>query len=122
MKLETGDIISFQSDDVPLPEVQAVVIEDNGEVIQVMSTLLVPFRHSGDFERSKIRNLTVIRSAGEAVPLESRRGWRRGQMLKVIKGPYATTFSYLVAAFDGICVCRSNRQWLTGGASGFVPV
>lgn len=121
-KFQTGDFIAFQSSDVPLPEVQAVVIEDNGDTVEVLSTLLVPFQHSGTFKRSEMKNLMLVYPAGVAVPRESRRDWRRGQLLRVTKGPHENVVAPLLAAFDGVCVCKVpdfHGKWLTGGAAGF---
>lgn len=121
-KIGVGDFIVFQTTAVPLPEVQAVVIrvEKNG-VLEVLSTLLVPFGHDGRFTEKEVKEFQVVYKASEAIPLESRRNFRKGQLVSTrVHGKKET--GRVVAAFDGIIVAKhSSGTFITGGASFFSP-
>lgn len=115
MICEPGDYIDFRHPDVPLKEIQAAVIEDQGDNVEVMSTLLIPFKHSGIFDKARMTGTVVVHPAAVAVPQESRRDWMPGQMLTTDDDE-----GCLVAAFDGVVACKhKSGQYLTGGVSFF---
>ena len=111
-----GDIIEFSSPEVPLPYVQAVVIEETPDHIEVMSTLLVPFQHSGTFQRDRINIAGVVCPASEAIKRET--GFDEGELLTCNIGK-----GRAVAGFDGIVVIqREDGELITGGSSHFSRV
>ena len=119
--LETGDFVAFQTNAVPLPEVQAVVIRVKNGVLEVMSTVLTPFQHGGKFTEDEIGQIMVVHTADVAIPQESRgKNFAKNQKVSVeIKGG-EIHHGEVVAAFDGVVVARQNDgQLITGGASFF---
>ncbi len=71
--LEVGDFVAFTATSVPLPEVQAAVVDVEDGVLEVMSTLLKPFQHSGKFREDEVGEIMVVYPAAIAIPQESGR-------------------------------------------------
>ena len=118
--LNTGDIVSLTAKSVPLPEVQVAVITVKDGELEVMSTLLAPFRHSGLFKEADVTSINVILPAEDAIPRESRgKKFKKGQHVSCdIKGEKHEGF--VIAAFDGIVSAqRIDGEYLTGGANHF---
>ena len=118
--LKQGDIISLTAKSVPLSEVQVAVIAVKDGVLEVMSTLLAPFKHSGLFKEADVTSISVILPAEEAIPRESRgKQFKKGQHVSCdIKGEKHEGF--VIAAFDGIVSAqRVDGEYLTGGANHF---
>jgi hypothetical protein len=122
--LETGDFVSLKTDTVPLPEVQAVVIDVENGVLEVLSTFLAPFRHSGRFTENDVSNIMVVYPAEVAIPRESgKRCFLKNQKVFCIVNGRRKYQGRVVAAFDGIVVIRtSDDQLIAGGASHFNAV
>lgn len=134
--LHPGDIIAFTTSIVPLPEVQAVVIAVHDGVLEVMSTLLAPFQHSGHFAENNVGQLLVICEAEEAIPRETRGKFSRGQAVRTSVhdrhhdrlAEFRSVTGNVLAAFDGVVVMRcADGQLVTGGidfffAAGGVPL
>ena len=119
-KIGVGDFIAFRTTAVLLPEVQAVVIrvEKNG-VLEVLSTLLIPFGHNGRFHEKEITELIIVYKASDVIPRESRKNFRKGQLVSTCAHGKKET-GRVVAAFDGIIVAKhSSGTFITGGASFF---
>lgn len=126
IEVGTGDIVEIIAHSVPLPSVQVAVIgvTPNGE-LEIMSTLLAPFQHSGLFPESDVSQIVLVRRAEEAIPAESRgKGFSKGQPVHTyLKRQGETVYGNVIAAFDGIVVARhSDGQFITGGASFFEAV
>jgi hypothetical protein len=119
--LEVGDFVAFQTRTVPLPEVQGAVIDVNGGVLEVLSTLLFPFRHSGSFTEDDVDCIMVVYLAEVAIPQESRgKGFAKHQRVGTTVRDGSAQFGEVIAAFDGIVVARrSDGELITGGASHF---
>ncbi|MCC6639350.1 hypothetical protein IT409_02210 [Candidatus Falkowbacteria bacterium] len=118
--LNPGDVVSLVAKTVPLPEVQVAVITVSDGVLEVMSTLLAPFKHSGFFEEANVTSISVILPAEEVIPRESRgKQFKKGQHVSCdIKGEKHEGF--VIAAFDGIVSAqRIDGEYLTGGANHF---
>jgi hypothetical protein len=126
IEVGTGDIVEIIAQSVPLPSVQVAVIgvTSNGE-LNVMSTLLAPFKHSGLFPERDVSQIVPVRRAEEAIPMESRgKGFSKGQSVRThLKKQGKTVHGQVIAAFDGIVVAKqSYGQLITGGASFFEAV
>jgi len=122
--LEVGDYVAFQASAVPLPEVQAAVISVKNGNLEVISTLLVPFSHSGIFTEDEISKIKVIYPADITIPRESRgRSFTKGQLVSAeIKG-VGTKSGKVIAAFDGIVVAqKKDGELITAGAMHFSPI
>lgn len=124
LQVEVGDIVALRSTKVPLPEFQAAVIRVTDGVLEVLSTMLVPFRHNGDFAECDIERIEIVRSAAEAIPRESRgNSLAKDQRVSVVTGDGRSHQGMVIAAFDGIVVARSDAgELITGGASRFIAV
>lgn len=124
VKVEIGDIVSFQTRVVPLPEVQAAVVDVVDGVLEVISTFLVPFQHSGQFREADVDRIMVVYPAAVAIPQESRgRGFFQGQIVSAVLKDDQEHRGEVIAAFDGIVVARqSDGQLFTGGAMRFHAV
>jgi hypothetical protein len=128
LQLQIGDLVAFTTSAVPLPEVHAAVIDVKDGVLEVMSTLIVPFQHSGMFNAGEVQEIAVIYPADVAIPQESRdKSFRRGERVDVTvrgeDGVMVQVSGDVVAAFDGIVVARrQDGQLITGGASHFNAV
>ena len=120
MNIEVGDHIAFQAKDIPLPHVEAAVITVHQDgVLEVMSTLLAPFQHGGRFKEEEVGELTVVRTADEAIPLESRGKFTKGASVSVRVGD-DTHVGQVIAAFDGIVSAQqADGEYITGGTSFF---
>lgn len=118
--LEVGDYIAFTSDQVPLPHVEAAVIAVKDGVLEVLSTFLVPFQHSGLFMEEQVKNLEVIHPAEIAIPQESRgRRFAKGQEVLINLQGHDVR-AKVVSAFDGVVVARNGEDMLiTAGALRF---
>ena len=120
-QLETGDFVMFETDIFPLLEFQAVVIDIKNGVLEVMSTLLAPFQHSGKFTEAEVDRIRVVYPAEVAITQES--GFRRYQRVSVVFQGCEEHQGEVVAAFDGVVVARKgDGQLITGGASHFSAV
>ncbi|HRY60262.1 MAG TPA: hypothetical protein P5096_02700 [Patescibacteria group bacterium] len=124
LQLETGDFVAFQTEAVPLPEVQAAVIGIEDGVLEVMSTLLAPFQHNGKFTEDEVGQIMVVYPSAIAIPRESRgKNFSKHQGVSVIIKGGEEHRGEVVAAFDGIVVARrSDGELITGGASHFNAV
>lgn len=112
--MKTGDIIEFTSSEIPLPVIQAaVIVADHPDYIEIMSTLLVPFKRSGKFKRDAINILGVVCEAKDAIARET--GFDAGEKVTCDIGS-----GVVIAGFDGILVARTeDGQLITGGSSFF---
>lgn len=118
LEMETGDFVAFQTKVVPLPEVQAVVIDVENGVLEVMSTILTVFKCGGKFRDDQVDRIMVVYKADVAIPQESRgKNFPKHQRVSVVvKGK--EYFGIIIAAFDGVVVMRGDDgQLITGGAS-----
>lgn len=123
-QLETGDFVVLQTEAVPLPEVQAAVIGVENDVLEVISTILVPFQHGGKFTEDEVDQIIVVYPAEVAIPQESRgKSFSKHQRVSVIVQGGEKHQGMVVAAFDGVVVARkSDGKLITGGASHFNAV
>lgn len=124
VEVEVGDFVSFQTRVVPLPEVQAAVIGVVDGVLEVISTILVPFQHSGQFTEADVDQIIVVYPSAVAIPRESRgRGFTKNQRVAATLKDGTERQGEVIAAFDGIVVARkSDGQLFTGGAMHFYAV
>jgi len=120
-KMETGDFVAFKTKAVPLPEVQAAVISVENGVLEVLSTILLPFKHGGKFTEAEVDQIMVVYPAEVAIPQESRgKGFPKNQKVSVVIKNGEKHYGEIVAAFDGIVVARKNDgQLITGGSMFF---
>lgn len=127
-ELEIGDFVAFTTPTVPFPEVQAVVIDVENGVLEVMSTLIAPFHHSGKFTEDEVVRIMVVYSAEVAIPQESRdKNFRKGERVVVhaqrVDGEMTYVIGYVVAAFDSVIVARrTDGQLITGGSTHFTSL
>lgn len=119
--LGVGDFVAFQTASVPLSEVQAAVIRVEDGVLEVLSTLLVPFQHNGRFTEEEVDMIEVIYPAEVAIPQESRgKRFAKGQHVSVELRDKSTEQGNVIAAFDGLIVAqREDGELITGGANFF---
>lgn len=124
VEVGTGDFVSFQARTVPLPEVQAAVVEVADGVLEVMSTILAPFQHNGKFTEAEVDRIMVVYPAAIAIPQESRgRGFSQSQMVSAVLSDGKEHRGEVIAAFDGIVAARqSDGQLFAGGAMHFHAV
>jgi hypothetical protein len=123
-EVNIGDIVVFQTSVVPLPEVQAVVIDVKDGVLEVMSTLLTSFRHDGRFAENEVSRIESIYPAELAIPRESRgKGFIKGMFVSAqVKGK-GIQIGRVGAALDGLVVVqREDGELITGGASFFQEI
>lgn len=120
--LEVGDFVAIQAKSLPIPEVRAVVIDVKDGVLDVMSTLLVPFDHKGLFPEKDVVRIKVAYPASVAIQRESRGLFSKDQRVSaVVRGK--TEYGKVIAAFDGIVsILRNDGEHITGGANYFSPV
>ena len=99
----------------------ATVIDVQNGVLEVMSTILVPFQHGGKFTEDEVEQIVVVYPADVAIPQESRgKGFSKNQRVSVVVRDGGRHEGEVVAAFDGVVVARkSDGQLITGGASHF---
>ncbi len=118
--IEIGDLVALRSNAVPLPEVQAAVININSDEIEVLSTMLIPFKHNGKFKKGEVDEIVMIHPADYAIPQESRGKFQKEQTVTVtVKGRKET--GSVIAAFDGIIVAQRKKdgKFIVGGMSYF---
>jgi len=120
LPLESGDIVAFTTTSVLLPEVQATVIEVKDGVLEVLSTLLLPYKHIGRFKEEEVGQIELIYPAKIAVPRESgQKKFQKDQSVSTLVGKVSHQ-GKVIAAFDGLVVARQDDgQLITGGASFF---
>ena len=123
-KLEVGDFVAFQTKSVPLSEVQAAVINVEDGVLEVLSTMLVPFQHGGKFTEDEVDQVLVVYQAEVAIPQESRgKRFSKNKKVSVVVQGGNRYEGEVVASFDGIVVARrSDGELITGGASHFTAI
>jgi hypothetical protein len=124
IEVNTGDIVSLQASSVPLSEVQGTVIDVKEGVLETMSTLLAPFKHSGLFNEDEVSKIKVICSAEIAIPRESGgKGFTKGAYVATqVEGKGVQT-GRVVAAFDGVVVAqREGGEFIVGGSSFFEKI
>lgn len=119
--LTPGDRLSLVAKSVPVPCFQASVVSGDDTRIEVISTQLAIFRHSGTFTADDVEMVVVDYPGAEAIPLESRRDdLYLGQAVKV-DGQGDDVFT-VRAAFDGWVVASFGddvERLVTGGSSFF---
>ena len=116
VELEIGDHIAFETSEVPLPHVEAAVMGVKDGILDVFSTLLVPFQHSGFFSEDSVGEIEIVRKAKEAIPSTS--PFEKDQEVTCeVKG--TTRRGFVIAAFDGIVVMKSGDDFVTAGADLF---
>jgi hypothetical protein len=71
IEVQLGDFIIFTSPTVPLPEVQAEVIDVTEGVLKVGCVFLGLFRHDGHFTEEEVEQLVVVKSFEETISMES---------------------------------------------------
>jgi hypothetical protein len=64
--LKRGDIIVFAHPDIPLRGIHAVVVSNDADMIKVFSIAVIIFQHSGEFDKGKISEVTIISKAKES--------------------------------------------------------
>jgi len=123
-QLGVGDYVAFQASSVPLPEVQAVVIRVEDGVLEVLSTLLIPFQHDGRFSEDEVARIEVVYPAEVAIPKESRgKGFSKNQYVSVRFKDGSVCRGRVVAAFDGLVVARrEDDELVTAGSSFFEEI
>jgi hypothetical protein len=124
-ELHVGDFIAFQSPLIPLPEIQAAVIDVKDGVLEIVSTLIAPFRQGGKFKETDVTSeIVIVYPAEEAIKKESR-SWNfsKGQRVRVTVKGGEVMEGNVIAAFDGVIVAqRDDGLYITGGASFFKKV
>ena len=120
VELATGDLVEFVSGSIPVPSIPAVVIDVKDGVLEVMSTFLVIFQHSGKFTPDEVLAIEVILPAAFAIPQESR-GRNFTQFQKVTTSVNGQECQgKVIAAFDGIVVAQQeDGELVSGGALRF---
>lgn len=128
--MQTGDIISFSSNLLPLPgntEVQACFVQvDSDGNLHGFSTLLAPFnfKRPGIFSPDQVQNLRIVKKGEEAIQEQSRNPiLKHGQ--RCTTSVEGTTFEgELLGAFDGVVTmwCDTISNFVSGGSSHFSPV
>lgn len=117
--LETGDFVSFQTKIVPLPEVQAAVLDVKDGALIVMSTVLAPFETGGKFTEEQIDRIKVVYPANVAIKQESNGKLSNHQRVYCI-AEGDTHYGEIIAAFDGVAVMlKDNGEFIHGGVSHF---
>ncbi len=119
--LSAGDFIAFKTPSVPLQEVQAAVINVEDGKLEVMSTLLAPFQHSGIFTEAEVGEIIVVYPASISIPQESgKKKFIKDQKVSISLKNGTTACGCVVAAFDGVVAARTNEGiFIVGGASFF---
>lgn len=116
VEVNIGDFVVFRSKSVPLPEVQAAVIDVENDTLVVISSFLVPFQHNGEFPADDVTDIIVVYGAEQAIPQETRdRAFKKDQrVFATIRGERME--GGVIAAFDGMVVARrDDGQLITGG-------
>ncbi len=119
-KLESGDFVAFKTKSVPISEVRAAVVAVEDGVLAVISTMLKPFQHNGNFTEEEVEQIVVVYPAEVAIPQESRgKGFYKNQRVSaIVRGKEHE--GKILAAFDGIVVARESGQLIiVGKASSF---
>ncbi len=118
-----GDFVAMRTRTLPLPEVQAAVMEVKDGVLDVFSTMLAIFQHNGLFTEDEVIEIKVVYPAAEAIPRESR-GKNFAQHERVAAVINGTRYEgRVVAACDGIiAVHTDDGQTFSSGASHLNPV
>jgi|GEM_PF-2934512 len=116
--VNVGDFVALRSKSVPLPEVQAAVIdvEHDGNRLVVISSFLVPFQHNGEFPSDDVTDFMVLYPAEQAIPLETReKAFQKDQrVFATIRGERME--GGVIAAFDGMVLARrDDGQLITAG-------
>lgn len=123
--LKTGDHIFFLSKIIGLPHVEACFmnVDENGNM-NVFNTLLVSFCHSGNFKKSEVFGLKIIKPAIEAFMFQSRNK-------RLFYGQKAVTYinglpfeCQLIGAFDGTAIgwCKIINNFVSEDSTHFIPV
>ena len=117
VEIEVGDMVSIISPTVPLPHIPASVIDVEDGVLKVMSTLLVPFQHSGKFSRQDVSDFEVMAKAEHTIPREARNfDFRKHTLVETtIQGRCVQ--GQIIAAFDGVVVAKSGSGKLVTGVT-----
>lgn len=119
LELDIGDHITFKTSEVPLPKVEAAVVEVKGDTLEVFSALLGPYQHSGMFAEDVVGRIEIVRKASEAIPLASRGKFVKNEEV-IWNGPGLTREGKVVAAFDGIVmIILPDGKFGTSGVSWF---
>lgn len=124
--LTPGDRVSIAAKSVPVPCFQASIVSGDAHSLNVISTQLVVFRHSGVFPIEDVTELVLDYPAEQAVPMESRADLQYCQRVTVPSVAGDQHF-YVKAAFDGVVVAYDGKtgspdtSHVTGGSSFFVP-
>lgn len=116
--MNRGDIVQIRASDVPLPEFPAVVINVTATQLEVMSTLLAPFQHSGKFNLNDIETITVHPAEGA---VEKETGFPLGAHCRTrVKVGGSFQEGKAIAGFDGVLVIeRADGELITGSKSYF---
>ncbi len=117
-KVESGDIVALKMKSVPISEVRAAVVAVEDGVLSVISTMLKPLQHNGNFTEEEVEQIVVVYPAKVAIPQESH-GFSKNQWVSaIVRGEKHK--GKIIAAFDGIVVARHNNQLvIVGKASSF---
>ncbi|HSR54125.1 MAG TPA: hypothetical protein VLV83_25125 [Acidobacteriota bacterium] len=104
IEINPGDHVAFRTSPsvIPLPHMEAAVVEVKDGRLEVFSTLLVPYRHSGFFSEEEVLEIEVFRPADEAVKMGSRGKFERGQRIACTIEKEGRVECTLYAAFDGV--------------------
>jgi len=101
--IKIGQMIAFLSTDLPI-EMQATVIKINKYHFEVISTLLVPFKHDGHFQYENIKKFQIIREAEKSVPLETKGKFNYLDRVLCIDRSDRKELGTIIAGFDGLAV------------------
>ena len=118
MSAQPGDMVQIRSKEVPLPEFPASVVAIDDTTLEVLSTILVPFHHSGKFKLAEIEYIVVYPAE---VAVEQETGFKVGTDIQTrlpVDGKVRVGTAH--CGFDRILVIKlPDGQLLTGGASHF---
>ncbi len=125
VQIQTGDRVAISTPTIPLPcSIDACFthIDEDGN-LNVFSTLLVPFKHSGIFKENEIEEIKVTLPAEKAALMESRNeNLKHGmQVYCLIRDEQME--GQLIGAFDGIVAAITPEgKFITGGSKHFKPI
>lgn len=103
VELNTGDTVQVIAGSVPLPFEAAVVAYDReNDVLEVISTQLAIFQHSGKFPSSDVVRIEVSLAYTQGVSMQAREPLHRGQYCRVTVGGVGEVVARVAAAVDGV--------------------
>lgn len=118
--VEPGDIVEIQAKSVPLESVQVAVVNVINGVLEVISTLLVPFQHNGHFPPNDVIRIMVVYPAAIAIPQNSDGKFKINQRISMSLKNGENHQGVVIAAFDNIIIARDDNGNLMKSSSSYV--